>query len=73
METLNKENLKEEAANFSKLESQHDEASIFGSTDGKAVGTYLEHKFKSYLEQRFYFEKDNSANGIDFPDKIINI
>jgi hypothetical protein len=38
--------LKNEAKNFSVIESAHDEASIFGSTDGKAVGTYLEHKFQ---------------------------
>jgi len=31
--------LKEEAKRFSKIESQHDEPSIFGVTDGKAVGT----------------------------------
>lgn len=38
------QDLQKEAAIFSKLESEHDEASIFGSTDGKAVGTYLEQK-----------------------------
>jgi hypothetical protein len=32
--------LKNEAKKFSINESTHDEASIFGSTDGKAVGTY---------------------------------
>lgn len=72
MTQLSIEILKKEASNFSRLESEHEESSIFGSTDGKAVGTYLEHKFKNFLEERYLFEKGNSANGIDFPDKIIN-
>jgi hypothetical protein len=65
--------LKNEAKNFSIVESNHDEASIFGSTDGKAVGTYLEHKFKKHLEQNYTFIKGNSASGIDFPDDTINV
>jgi len=65
--------LKKEAKNFSIIESDHDETSIFGSTDGKAVGTYLEHKFQNYLEKEYIFEKGNSANGIDFPGETINV
>jgi hypothetical protein len=55
------------------IESNHDEASIFGSTDGKAVGTYLEHKFQKYLERKYTFVKGNSASGIDFPGEMINV
>jgi len=65
--------LKKEAKNFSIIESEHNETSIYGSTDGKAVGTYLEHKFQKYLENTYIFEKGNSASGIDFPDKAINV
>jgi len=65
--------LKNEAKHFSIIESDHDETSIFGSTDGKAVGTYLEHKFQKYLEKTYTFGKGNSASGIDFPDETINV
>jgi len=65
--------LKKEANIFSITESSHDEPSIFGSTDGKAVGTYLEHKFQEYLEKKYIFEKGNSASGIDFPGEILNV
>jgi len=65
--------LKKEAKSFSIIESSHDETSIFGSTDGKAVGTYLEHKFQKYLEKKYIFVKGNSASGIDFPSEIINV
>ena len=34
-----------EAKQFSIQESQYQESSLYGVTDGKAVGTYLEHKF----------------------------
>ena len=47
---LTLEKLQEEAKIFSELESEHDEASIYGSTDGKAVGTYLEHKFEVFFK-----------------------
>lgn len=56
-----------EAHTFSQVESNHAEPALFGVTDGKAVGTYLEHKFKNYLAQNYSFQLGNSANGIDFP------
>lgn len=56
-----------EAHIFSQVESNHAEPALFGVTDGKAVGTYLEHKFKNYLAQNYSFQLGNSANGIDFP------
>ncbi len=56
-----------EARAFSDVESKFPEPSLFGVTDGKAVGTYLEHKFRLYLVQRYEFAEVNSANGIDFP------
>jgi hypothetical protein len=64
--------LKREAKNFSVIESKHDEPSLFGSTDGKAIGTYLEHKFQKHLEKKYTFSKGNSASGIAFPEETIN-
>lgn len=43
------------------------EPSLYGITDGKAVGTYFEHEFRSYLRGRYDFEEGSSASGIDFP------
>ena len=57
-----------EARAFAESESGHREPAIFGVTDGKAVGTYLEHKFQSYLSERYAYEKGSSARGIDFPE-----
>lgn len=70
---LDIQNLQKEAKIFSEIESEHDEPSIFGSTDGKAVGTYLEHKFKNFLAEKYAFENGNSASGIDLPDLEVDI
>jgi len=59
--------LKTAASAFSEAESKHGEPTMYGVTDGKAVGTYLEHKFRQYLAKRFVFEEGNSAKGIDLP------
>lgn len=65
--TLTINSLCMEAQAFSDWESRHAEPTLFGVTDGKAVGTYLEHKFKWHLQERYDFALGNSANGIDFP------
>jgi hypothetical protein len=59
--------LKAEARAFAALESAHREPALFGVTDGKAVGTYFEHKFREHLQARFDFQQGSSAKGIDFP------
>jgi hypothetical protein len=59
--------LKKAAGEFAEMESSHGEPAMYGVTDGKAVGTYLEHKFRLYLAERFTFKEGNSARGIDLP------
>ncbi len=65
--------LKTEATAFAKAESAHDEAALFGVTDGKAVGTYLEHKFQQYLVAKYTYVFGSSAKGIDFPDLEVDL
>jgi hypothetical protein len=64
---LTLDQLKIEAMRFAELESTHPEPAIYGVTDGKAIGTYLEHKFQEFLEQYYVYPPGNSAKGIDFP------
>jgi hypothetical protein len=56
-----------EAVTFARQESRRSETGIFGITDGKAIGTYLELKFKKHLQNSFEFEQGNAAKGIDLP------
>ena len=62
-----------EAKAFALLESQHQEPLLYSITDGKAVGTYLEQKFRLYLQERYTFAAGNSAAGIDFPSLQVDI
>lgn len=62
-----------EAAAFAQIESEYDEPALYGVTDGKAVGTYLEHKFVSHLTEKYTFDAGNSASGIDIPSLDVDI
>lgn len=70
---LDIEMLVAEAARFAEVESTYDEPSLYGVTDGKAVGTYLEHKFTQYLAGKYEHQQGNSASGIDLPDLGVDI
>lgn len=65
--------LQREASIFAKAQTKHAEPSLFGVTDGKAVGTYLEHKFQTHLQSGYSYSRGNSAKGIDFPDLGVDI
>ena len=61
------------ARQFAEQESAHADAALFGVTDGKALGTYLEHKFRHLLQETYSFQGGNSAKGIDFPDLDVDM
>lgn len=65
---LTLEILKTETQTFADIESRHREPTLYGVTDGKAVGTYFEHKFRSYLREKDDGEEGCSARGIDVPE-----
>lgn len=62
-----------EARAFAEAESTHDEPLLFGVTDGKAVGTYLEQKFSKSVAIKYDYQLGNSASGIDFPGLGVDI
>jgi hypothetical protein len=65
-------NLVSSAKSFCEQESQTPNNELFGVTDGKAVGTYIEHKFKDFLLSRYELQVGSSASGIDLPSSEIN-
>lgn len=69
---LSIQHLIDEAKTFCETESQYENKQLFGITDGKAVGTFIEHKFQNYLASKYDYQKGSSANGIDFPAKSLN-
>jgi len=70
---LTLENLKKEASIFAREETNHDEPALFGVTDGKAVGTYIEHKFQQSLILKYTYIFGSSAKGIDFPELGVDL
>ena len=68
---LTKATFLKEVRNFTPEYSKKDFPEMYGVTDGKAVGTFIEHKFREFLAQKYDFELGNSAKGIDFP--VLNI
>ena len=64
---LTTEIFQREAAAFAAAESTHDEPSLYGVTDGKAIGTYLEQKFHEFLGASYAYDRGSAAKGIDFP------
>ena len=57
----------QESGRFAKAESSSSEPSLFGVTDGKAIGTYFERRFRDYLDENYTYDRGSSASGIDFP------
>jgi len=64
--------LKEEARRFCVSQSQARHEVIRGVTDGKAVGTYIEHKFRDIVSHGYTVSVGSSAKGIDFPEPHMN-
>lgn len=64
--------LTEKAKQFCEFESKKKHYDIYGTTDGKAVGTYVEKRFKDLLSAQYNVEIGNSAKGIDLPSESIN-
>lgn len=61
------EKLNAEARAFCISESKIKNITLFGVTDGKAVGTHIEHKFQEQLNQKYDTKIGSSAIGVDLP------
>ena len=55
------------ARQFCADESKTEHTELFGVTDGKAVGTYVEHRFQKLVLKSFDISAGSSAKGIDLP------
>lgn len=59
--------LKKAAKDFCEKESGLHRPELFGVTDGKAIGTFVEHIFQEFLERQYETAIGSSANGLDLP------
>lgn len=65
--------LKNSARNFTLEMSQTPIPNLYGITDGKAVGTYVEQVFNQYLSSRYTYTRGSAASGIDFPELEVDL
>ena len=65
--------LKRGASSFLREISTRGIPELFGTTDGKAIGTYIEHAFHGHLRQRYEYTAGSSASGIDFPSLNVDL
>lgn len=70
-QVLTIDKLVESAHRFCEIESLENHIELIGITDGKAVGTYVEHKFQRFLQSQYLVEIGSSAKGIDLPGSEI--
>jgi hypothetical protein len=73
MPTLTIADLLLEARRFADLENMHNEPSLYGVNDGKAIGSYLERKFARMLALSYNLDTGNAASGIDLPGLNVDL
>lgn len=71
--TLTLDILKIEVRAFTHTLSITPISSLYGTTDGKAVGTYVEQLLRTHLSRTYSFQLGNSALGVDFPDLQVDL
>jgi hypothetical protein len=72
-QNLTIKNVLVEAKAFCIAQSKIPNKELYGVTDGKAVGTHIEHKFQQYLTDKYQVKIGSSAKGIDLPTVDIDI
>jgi hypothetical protein len=67
------ENLQKKAGKYIDDLSASQIKDLYGVTDGKAVGTYVEHEFQARLHEQYEYIEGSSASGIDFPELGVDL
>lgn len=65
--------LKSEAKRYSVWLNSTPVAELYGVTDGKAIGTYVEKGFRGFLAENYDFSQGNAALGLDFPSLMTDL
>lgn len=74
MSELTVSQLQAEAKRFVEAFNVNPIPSLYGVTDGKAVGTYVERSFHEYIGKRFFpYTPGSAASGIDFPELQVDL
>ncbi|MEZ5170290.1 MAG: restriction endonuclease [Acidimicrobiia bacterium] len=71
--TLDVNRLKNAATEFAESLRSRPIPELYGTTDGKALGTWVEASFNEFLAERYAYEPGNPARGIDFPELEVDL
>ncbi|MDY7004103.1 MAG: restriction endonuclease [Cyanobacteriota bacterium] len=64
---------KTEAATFVRELTVRPIFDLYGITDGKAIGTYVEQAFNQYLISKYLYTPGSASSGIDFPELEVDL
>ena len=70
---LSIDSMKKAAKDFLLEASKTPVKHLYGVTDGKAVGTHVEHAFHVHLSEKYDYVVGSSASGIDFPEINVDL
>ena len=62
-----------EADHYAAHLGRTDQADLYGVTDGKAIGTHVEHGFRAWLARNYSYEEGSAASGLDFPGLSVDM
>lgn len=65
--------LKQAARDYARALTDMPIPELYGVTDGKAVGTFVEVEFNKYIAENYAHRAGNAARGIDFPDLNVDL
>ena len=62
-----------EADRYAAYLGRQDLPGLYGVTDGKAIGTHVEHGFRAWLARDYSYQKGSPASGLDFPGLSVDM
>lgn len=65
--------LKKAAKDYAEMLTNTPIPTLYGVTDGKAVGTFVEAGFNGWIAEHYEHKAGNAAKGIDFPDLNVDL
>ena len=65
--------LKSASTEFAEALSAQPIPDLFGVTDGKAIGTFVESAFHDFVSARFVYDRGSAARGVDFPNQNVDL
>lgn len=70
---LTMDGLRKEATVYARMQSSQAEPTLYGVTDGKAIGTHVERRFHDHLATKYDHVRGSSSRGRDLPSLGVDL